>query len=85
LRTPDSALLLREEFVLPSAPAYWGLSTDSWLSADRRVAFTERVVTPDQGWLDGRWTVTPGDPTGPYEMRGFLDGDLVRTFQFVAE
>lgn len=85
LSAPDTAMLLREEFILPSPPAYWGISSETVLSDDRRVAITERVVTPDDGWLDGRWTVTPGDPAGPYQLRVFLDGALVQTFFVTAE
>jgi hypothetical protein len=85
LAMPDGAMMLREEFILPAPPAYWGVSSDTFLSDDRMVAITERIVTPDNGWLDGRWTVTPGDPSGPYVLRVFLDGTLVKTFRVTAD
>lgn len=80
LKNPAETVLLREEFVLPDAPAYWGLGPDTRLSDDRRVAITERFVPAVDGFLSSQWTVTPGDPSGVYEMRVFLDGQLVRTF-----
>jgi hypothetical protein len=85
LTMPDSSMMLREEFILPAPPTYWGVSSDTILSDDRMVAITERLVTPENGWLDGRWTVTPGDPEGPYQLRVFLDGTLVKTFRVTAE
>jgi hypothetical protein len=84
LREPMSSVMLREEFVLPSAPAYWGLGPDTRLNEDRTVAITERRVSPTDGWLSREWTMTAGDPAGDYEMRVFLDDQLVKTFRFNA-
>lgn len=84
LREPMSTVMLREEFVLPAAPTYWGLGADTRLSDDRTVAVTERLVAPVDGWLAREWTMTEGDPAGPYEMRVFLNDQLVKTFRFDA-
>jgi hypothetical protein len=85
LAEPDRPMLLREEFVLPAPPAYWGVSSDTMLSDDRRVAITERIVTPENGRLESRWVVTPGDPAGRYRLRVFLDDALVGNFYVTAE
>jgi hypothetical protein len=84
LREPMSSVMLREEFVLPAAPAYWGLGPDTRLNEDRTVATTERRVSPTDGWLSREWTLTAGDPPGDYEMRVFLNDELVKTFHFNA-
>lgn len=84
LREPMSTVMLREEFVLPAAPAYWGLGPDTQLNEDRTVAITERRVSPTDGWLSREWTMTAGDPPGTYEMRVFLNDELVKTFHFNA-
>lgn len=85
LSVPDRPVLLREEFILPAPPAYWGVSPDTLLSDDRQVAITERIVTPENGRLESRWIVTPGDPAGAYRLRVFLDDALVSTFYVTAE
>ncbi len=84
LKNPVTTVRLTEEFVLPAPPAHWGLTRDTEVTADRRVAVTEKNVTPEDGWIDNGWVVTEGDPEGLYEMRIYLDGDLVQTFRFNA-
>ena len=84
LRDPTTSVMLREEFVLPAPPAHWGLGADTRLSDDRRTAVTEHLITPSEGWLQRDWSVTEGDPEGAYEMRVFLNDELVRTFKFEA-
>jgi len=81
---PMRAVLMREEFVLPSAPSNWGLGPNTQVSGDKKMAVTERVMSPTDGWLSREWSITEGDPEGAYEMRVFLDDKLVQTFQFEA-
>jgi len=78
-------VMMREELILPSAPLYWGIDDDIVLSADRTTAITERLVYPVDGMLANAWTTTPGDPTGPHQIRLFIDGRLVRVFEFTVE
>jgi len=75
----------KEEFTLPAAPATWGKSHDGAtqrVSPDRRTSVKEADATLPLGVLSNSWTVAPGDPRGNYVIRLFIDGKLVRTFEF---
>lgn len=82
LKNPVTTVRLTEEFVLPAPPSHWGLTRDTHVTNDGRVAVTHKDLSPNDGWIDNGWVVTEGDPEGLYEMRIYLDGDLVQTFRF---
>lgn len=78
----------REEFTLPAKPKTWGAAEEAGtreLSNDGRVSVTEREVTPEKGMISNTWYVAPGDPAGPYRIRVFVEGQLVKTFNFVVK
>ncbi len=85
LRTEKSKIRWREEFVLPVKPDTWGeqepIGTRS-VSTDGRISITERVVSPDRGLIFNAWSVAPGDPKGKYLIRVFVEGALVKAFEF---
>ncbi len=78
----------KEEFVLPEAPKYWGDNQKTpqyTVSEDRRISTTERAVPNNGGMLFNLWEVAPDDPKGNYEMRVYIEDQLVRVFKFVVE
>jgi hypothetical protein len=46
---------------------------------------TEREVAPNRGFIYNRWAVAAGDPKGLHVVRVYVEGKLVRTFEFEAE
>lgn len=88
LRTEKPEVRWREEFVMPVAPEKWGLPPDStdvrppMISADRRMATTERRSVPAGGTIDHTWSLDATDPTGPHTMRVYVEDVLVATFEF---
>jgi hypothetical protein len=85
LNAPDVRLHWREEFTLPAAPETWGDSsreTGQHVSSDGKTSITEADTTPPYGVISNSWTVVPGDPKGSYVIRLFIEGKLVRTFEF---
>jgi len=88
VKTASPTIRWKEELVLPEAPRSWDDSkspADHALSADRRVSTTEGTAANDKGLISHSWTVAPGDPSGAYEMRVFVEGRLLQTFRFVVE
>ena len=85
LRTTKPKIRWREEFTLPVKPNTWGdpepLGTRS-VSTDGRTSVTEREVSPDRGLIFNTWAVAPGDPKGRYVIRIFVEGSLVKVFEF---
>ena len=86
-RTTRKVLALREELVLPAAPKEWTSDGDPAfkLSPDGKIAKTEAVVVLADGMIQKVWTVIDGDPSGDYEIRLSIEGQLVRTFKFKVE
>lgn len=78
---------VKEVFVLPQAPARWGIGPQTTLSHDLTQATThDRVdLRTSNGWLSSSWTMSAGDPPGQYKMLVYLDGQLVKTFEFDVE
>jgi hypothetical protein len=76
---------LREEFQLPVAPKVWN-SPDSGgdfkVSPDGRTGTTEADAIIEDGALMHAWAVADGDPAGAHVIRLYLEGKLVRTFNF---
>lgn len=80
-----SRVRLREELELPAAPRIWRHTDDTFITADRTTAVTDRVARPVDGWLENSWAFTDGDPEGRYTLRIYLDDELVKTFDFYAD
>lgn len=85
LRTDKPKLRWREEFELPTRPDSWGppdIGGRRRISADGRVAISERRVSPLKGLIFNTWAVAPGDPPGTYRIRVYVEGRLVESFEF---
>lgn len=76
------AVQVKEVLILPDAPAHIRSTEATRVLPDGRVAITEEEQVPQRGWLEHNWLLEPGDPTGMYRLRIFLDGTWVRDFQF---
>lgn len=82
-----SLVRTREVLKLPAAPAFWSGENDPYsphtFSADRRTATTEEFAAPDaDGWISSTWCLAEGDPVGPHSVEIYIDGELVRRFDF---
>lgn len=79
--TDDSAHRWREVLITPSPPREW--RGDNLIVAGcGRVGITERTDVAMGGLLTHTWSISPGDPLGPHELRLYLDGRLVDVFHF---
>lgn len=88
LKTTKPKIKWREEMVVPSPPATWGIQNSTaqhTISADRRTLTTEREVVPNRGIIHNVWGVAAGDPKGAHVVRVYVEGKLVRTFEFETE
>lgn len=88
LKTTKPKIRWREEMVVPSPPATWGIQNSTAqhsISDDRRTLTTEREVVPNRGLIYNVWGVAAGDPKGPHVVRVYVEGKLVRTFEFETE
>ncbi len=72
----------REVLIAPAAPREW-IGDDLLVAGDGTTGITERTELARGGLLSHGWTITEGDPAGPYLMQVFLDGELVETVTFV--
>ncbi len=76
----------REEYELPAPPRSWGTvetGGDTTIAKDGRTATTEFCQDAADQVLGNSWILQNGDPLGPHEMRIYVDGVPVRTFEFV--
>lgn len=77
---------VREVLQLPEAPAFWSGEGDEYsphtFSADRKTATTEEYKAPLDGWLMSQWCIVEGDPMGTHAIDVYIDGDLIRHFDF---
>ena len=80
-----SFVKLREELILPAAPHLWRHTASTRISQDRRVAVTEELLTPSDGWLGNGWAITEGDPPGEYVLRVYLDDHPIDSFRFLVD
>lgn len=81
-------VIWREEFELPEAPPTWGPGEAMGIytiSPDRKTAVTERIIPTRLGFIANEWRYAPGDPIGAHKMRVYIDGQLIREFQFNIE
>lgn len=84
-KTDKPTVVWREEFELPEAPPTWGPGETAGaftVSPDRRIAVTERIVPTALGFFANEWRYAPGDPVGKHKMRIYVDGVLLREFEF---
>lgn len=84
-KTDKPTVVWREEFELPVAPPTWGpgeLIGAFTVSPDRKTAVTERTIPTALGFFANMWRYAPGDPVGAHKMRIYIDGVLVREFEF---
>ncbi len=72
----------REVLITPAAPREW-LGSDLIITDDGKVGVTERTEAATNGLLEHAWTITDGDPAGQHELQVYVDGHLVKTFQFI--
>ncbi|MCC7070269.1 MAG: hypothetical protein IT383_03035 [Deltaproteobacteria bacterium] len=72
----------REVLIAPAAPREW-IGDDLVVEGEGTMGITERTESARGGVLTHGWTITEGDPAGPYQMQLFLDGELVETTTFV--
>ena len=80
-----SPVFVREEFLLPEAPSIWkvkqGEGTSQLVNGGEGIVL-ESFQSTDDGWLGHAWTVSPGDPSGRYQIKLWLNGKLAHTFIF---
>ena len=83
LRVDDAAEhTWREVMVAPAAPREW-IGDDLLVAGDGTMGITERTEAARGGMLSHSWSITEGDPGGPYVLELFLDGQLVESRRFV--
>jgi hypothetical protein len=84
IRGDGRSLPLRVELELPSPPETWGefVREDGWsISTDGRTASKSGVVPTDK-LFENLFGVAAGDPAGKYQIRLFVQEQLVKTFNF---
>ena len=70
----------KEVLTLPSAPKTWGISAQTALSGDRRVATTKATARTQRGqWVYNTWWFTEGDPKGQYNISVSVDGKHIKS------
>ena len=85
VRTDSPVVHWREEFTLPTPPKTWGAKDKAGprnVSADGRTSTTDGQSTPQGGVIAHAWSVLPDDPTGHYVIRLYVEGELVKVFEF---
>jgi hypothetical protein len=86
LAEAPAVVRVREVLKLPEPPAYWSGEDDEYsphvFSADRTTATTEEFKAPQDGWIDSSWCIVEGDPVGAHSIDVFIEGELVRHFDF---
>jgi Flp pilus assembly protein TadD len=86
VETERSSVRWREEFQLPTPPQSWGtVETDGYttISADGRTAITDFRSELLEPIIGNSWILVNGDPLGVHEMRIYVEGEYVTTFEFV--
>jgi hypothetical protein len=84
LRDPQK-VTWREEFILPRKPKVWETGPQTRLERGGTVAVTEKTVRPRYGWIRNAWVISEGDPPGAYLIRIYVQGTLVKAFEFTLE
>jgi len=84
--TERSSVRWREEFQLPAPPQSWGSVEEEGyrtISADGRTAVTDFRSEILEPVIGNSWILVNGDPLGEHEMRIYVEGEYVTTFEFV--
>jgi hypothetical protein len=70
---------VEEELELPTR-GDWGNDPDMTVSKNGRVARVHSEAVCVDGWIDKTWTVSAGDPPGPWKMTVTVDGFTPQVF-----
>ncbi|MGD0189187.1 MAG: hypothetical protein ABSD74_00445 [Rhizomicrobium sp.] len=86
LKTAATSVRFREVFKLPAAPHSWGTAeAGKMVSGDFTTSTIERDVPVTNGYIEHRWNVAAGDPSGTYVITVSVDGAPAATFEFVVQ
>ncbi len=80
----DDPITWTEELRLPKAPLVWDVVEGPAVavSDDRTAARTSGVVLPTEREFSSFWSITPGDPNGPYTIIVKVSDGVVAEFTF---
>ena len=84
-KTDRSELRWKEELTLPTAPASWGPEPTQHtrtISADGRTCISEGIFELVEDTIWRHWSFATGDPIGTYQMRVFVEDELVGNYTF---
>ncbi|MCL2760994.1 MAG: hypothetical protein FWD70_05040 [Desulfuromonadales bacterium] len=84
INTDQPKVQIKEELILP-APGNWGPEENGFsISKDRKTGTVIQEAESSDGeiYYSGAWEFAEGDPTGNYTINVYLDGQLVKTFNF---
>jgi tetratricopeptide (TPR) repeat protein len=84
--TSRTSLNWEEQFELPAPPQSWGTIEAggfTTISADGRTAVTEGSTELVETVIGNSWLLERGDPLGAHEIRIYVEGEYVTTFEFV--
>jgi len=87
VQTTRKRVLVREEITLPQEPRTWGdpePDIKRKTTPDGKTAITEIWLEPRDGLIAHTWTVTQGDPKGPWVIKVWVDGQPARVFRLEA-
>lgn len=85
LETPRSSVSWMEEYQMPAPPQSWGsieANGFTTISEDGRMATTNVVTELVEPVIGNSWILERGDPLGKHEMRIYVEGEYVTTFEF---
>lgn len=87
LRPGTGPVRVREELTLPTEPKTWGDPEPGLKrrnTPDGRSAITELQLVPVNGVISQSWTVTTGDPKGPWVIKVRVEDGPEHVFRFEA-
>ena len=85
VRTKKDCVKVREELTLPHEPKTWGdpePGLKQRVSSDGRTATTEVCMKQMHGVISQSWAVAPGDPSGTYVVKVWIEDEAPRIFRF---
>ena len=85
LNTTHETVCWREEYEMPAPPRSWGdveADGETTISEDGRTATTEFCQAAGDQIIGNSWVLTNGDPLGEHEIRIYVEGQSVTTFDF---
>lgn len=74
----------REVLKLPQPPETWATQdSDGFsISTDGTTAISERTQTVTNGKIENFWTIAPGDPLGKHQIQVYINGQIIKSFDF---